>query len=635
MPHARIVTFSIAAQLRVADLHLLEKHLAAVLRDAAEDRLARGGRLLEDLLEHEVLVAGLLRHDRIPEDALRRLGDRPAEKVGERHARARDDRHLFVAEEDHVARVAEDGRDVGGDEELAVAEADDDRRAVSNGDDLFGVVGRDQHQGEQPAHQQQRAPHRILEPVVFHLAFDQVRDDLRVGFGDELVALALQLVLQIEVVLDDAVVDDDDLAGAIAVGMGVLFGRPAVRRPARVADAVVAGERMFGDDVFELRQLARAAPELDRTVVDHGHAGRVVAAIFEPAQAVDEDRHDVLRADVTDDSAHIYWSFFFFLRSAAPAFDVPLLAGADRQGAGRDVLADGRAAADIRAFADRDRRDELRVAADERAVLDRGLVLGDAVVVARDGSGADVHVRADRRVAEIAEVHRLRSGAEHRLLQLDEVADPRALGDDGVVSQVRERTDARLVRHRGVRDHAVVVNRHAVADARIDDAHAAVDLAAAADRRLAFERHAGMDDRVASDVDMRIHVGRRRILNRDAGGHQLLVLRLSHDSAHCRQLEAAVDSPDFVGVRHGQRFDAEPALPVERNDVGQVVLALRVFRRDAGQRLEQPVEGERVDACVDFADRALGRAGIPLLDDTSNLAGQNARFARIRAVHRR
>ena len=44
--------------------------------DAAEDRLARGRRLLEDLLEHEVLVAGLLRHDRIPQHALRRLRDR-------------------------------------------------------------------------------------------------------------------------------------------------------------------------------------------------------------------------------------------------------------------------------------------------------------------------------------------------------------------------------------------------------------------------------------------------------------------------------------------------------------------------------------------------------------------------------
>ena len=146
-------------------------------------------RLLEDLLEHEMLEAGLFRHDRIPQHALRRLGDRPAEEVGERARRSGDDRHLVVAEEDDVARVAEDGGNVGRDEELAVAEPDDDRRTLADGDDLLGLVGRDEHQREEAAHQQQRAPHGVLEAVVFHLALDQVRDDLGVGLGDEVVAL--------------------------------------------------------------------------------------------------------------------------------------------------------------------------------------------------------------------------------------------------------------------------------------------------------------------------------------------------------------------------------------------------------------------------------------------------------------
>ena len=71
-----------------------------------------------------------------------------------------------------------------------------------------------------------------------------MRDDLGVGLGLELVALALQLALQLEVVLDDAVVHHDDRAGAVAMRMRVLFGGPAVRRPARVADAVDAVERL-------------------------------------------------------------------------------------------------------------------------------------------------------------------------------------------------------------------------------------------------------------------------------------------------------------------------------------------------------------------------------------------------------
>src|SRR5437016_632447 len=68
-----------------------------------------------------------------------------------------------------------------------------------------------------------------------------------------------------------------------------------------------------------------------------------------------------------------------------PPADRPLLAGADRQRARRNVFAHRRPAADIRACADRDRCNQLRIAADERAFFDDGLVFPLAVVVAGDG----------------------------------------------------------------------------------------------------------------------------------------------------------------------------------------------------------------------------------------------------------
>ena len=302
-------------QLGIVELHLFEKHLAGVLRDAAEDRLAGGSRLLEDFLEHEVLVAGLLRHDRIPQHALGRLGDRPSAKIGEHGAGPGDDRHLLVVQEDDVARVAEDRRDVRGDEELAVAEADDDRRTVSDGDDLARIVRRDEHEREEPAQELQRPPDAVLQPVVPHLALDEVRDDLGVRLGDERVALLLQFLLQIEIVLDDPVVDDDDLAGAVAVRVRVLFRRTAVGRPARVPDAVVARNRIGFDDLFEVRQLAGAPPQIHRAVVHDGDARRVVPAVLEPPQPVDEHGHDVLRSDIADNSAHSLVPRSYFLSS--------------------------------------------------------------------------------------------------------------------------------------------------------------------------------------------------------------------------------------------------------------------------------------------------------------------------------
>ena len=112
-----------------------------------------------------MLVPTLLRRDRIPQHSLGRLGDRTSVEVGEVDTGARDDRHLLVTEEDDVARVTEDGRDIRGDEELVLAQADDDRRAVSNRHDLLGVLDGHEHKGEHAAHQFQGAANRVLEAV--------------------------------------------------------------------------------------------------------------------------------------------------------------------------------------------------------------------------------------------------------------------------------------------------------------------------------------------------------------------------------------------------------------------------------------------------------------------------------------
>ena len=154
------------------------------------------------------------------------------------------------------------------------------------------------------AHQQQRAVDGVLEPVVLRFALDEVRDDLGIGLGDERVPLALQFLLQIEVVLDDPVVDHDDLSRAVAVRVRILFRRPTVRGPTRVADAVFTNEGIRDDDLFQVRQFARASSQVDDATGNDRNPSRVVAAILEFAQAVDQDRHDVLRADVADDSTH-------------------------------------------------------------------------------------------------------------------------------------------------------------------------------------------------------------------------------------------------------------------------------------------------------------------------------------------
>ena len=57
---------------------------------------------------------------------------------------------------------------------------------------------------------------------------------------------------------------------------------------------------------LEVRQLPRAAAQIDGAVEDDRHAGGVVAAILEPSQPVDENGDDFLRSDISNDPAHMY-----------------------------------------------------------------------------------------------------------------------------------------------------------------------------------------------------------------------------------------------------------------------------------------------------------------------------------------
>jgi len=95
--------------------------------------------------------------------------------------------------------------------------------------------------------------------AALRVLFHQVSDDLGVSFSGELVAFLLQLFLQLEIVFDDSVMDDDDLAGAVAMRVGILLGGAAVGGPTRVADAVGAVQRGLGNDLFEIAKFARGA----------------------------------------------------------------------------------------------------------------------------------------------------------------------------------------------------------------------------------------------------------------------------------------------------------------------------------------------------------------------------------------
>src|SRR5439155_4661700 len=99
--------------------------------------------------------------------------------------------------------------------------------------------------------------------------------------------------------------DTRSAPAAVDMWMSVLFARAAVRRPAGVADPGVSRGGVRRDDRREVIELALRPHDLERPVLLHCDAGRVIAAVLEAPQSAHEQRQRLAGPHVTDYPAHL------------------------------------------------------------------------------------------------------------------------------------------------------------------------------------------------------------------------------------------------------------------------------------------------------------------------------------------
>jgi hypothetical protein len=168
-------------------------------------------RLLVDLLQHEVLEAALFGLDRVPVQSLDLAVERLSLAVEDPRLVVGQPGQVAVFEEHHVLGVGQERRRVRGQELLAVADAQHQRRPLPGGHDLAPAARHgDGGEGVHPFELVDGRRHR-REQGVFAFALemggDQVGHHLGVGVGREGPAFLAQLLLERQEVLDDAVVD--------------------------------------------------------------------------------------------------------------------------------------------------------------------------------------------------------------------------------------------------------------------------------------------------------------------------------------------------------------------------------------------------------------------------------------------
>ncbi len=134
-----------------------------------------------------------------------------------------------------------------------------------------------------------------------------------------------------------------------------------------------------------------------------------------------------------------------FPERPCPAGFFYLARAGQRQRIGRDVLRNHGPRSDIGAITDLDRRHQGAIRADERMRANLRARFGEAVVIARNRSRADIRPGADARISNVAQMVNLGAGADIRGLHLDEIADVHVVREAGAGAQPGEGADRRIL----------------------------------------------------------------------------------------------------------------------------------------------------------------------------------------------
>src|SRR5262249_34182440 len=142
-------------------------------------------------------------------------------------------------------------------------------------------------------------------------------------------------------------------------------------------------------------------------------------------------------------SSQILAQGFHLPQAFCPPFLNRRFGTSDRQRPRWDIFGYNSAGANISPIPDPDWRDERGIRTDEGPFANIGAMFGDAVIVASDGTCANICTLAHTRITDICEMIGFGTSFDVGLFYLDEIPYVHVLAEFGAGTQPREGADAR------------------------------------------------------------------------------------------------------------------------------------------------------------------------------------------------
>src|SRR5688572_6417886 len=199
-----------------------------------------------------------------------------------------------------------------------------------------------------------------------------------------------------------------------------------------------------------------------------------------------------------------------------------------------------------------------------------------AVVVAGDGTRADVNVIPNISITKVGEMTSFRAFAEMRFFDFDEIADMRAFSQFSAGAQTGERPDRTTAFQHRIFEHAVRTDFTVIANHAIFQHAARTDFDAVTQFHVTFDNDIGVDQYIDAVRQFTAQIKPRWVHQHHAFEQQTLCLFTLIYALKTGKLQAVIHTIHFAVSRRMNGGDQMSFRMRHRNNIGDVVFTLRI-----------------------------------------------------------